>query len=88
MEGGRRGKEVREGGERKRGREERERGERKEREEREEREGGEEGEKKHDYCIVSTGSLHFAENLFSFSMICFALRQLSHWKPSVQMFSW
>ena len=85
MEGGRRGKEVREGGERKRGREERERGERKEREE---REGGEEGEKKHDYCIVSTGSLHFAENLFSFSMICFALRQLSHWKPSVQMFSW
>ena len=39
------------------------------------------------YIVINSVNLRFAENLFSFSMICFALRQFSHWKPSVQMFS-
>jgi len=33
-------------------------------------------------------SLRLAENMFSFRMVLFALRQLSHWKHSVQIFSW
>ena len=39
-------------------------------------------------CICAwLHSLRLAENLFSFLIVPFALRQLSHWKPSVQIFS-
>ena len=42
-------------------------------------------------CMCTSAQLHSlrsAENLFPFGTVLFALRQLSHWKPSVQIFSW